>query len=81
MPPITWQKSSYCAQGEACLHVAATAQKSSYCQEGEACVHISATPQTIHLTESADPTQAILSATPTAFGALLRTMKTSANHG
>lgn len=23
--PDTWQKSSYCAQGEACAHVAATA--------------------------------------------------------
>ncbi|NGO45717.1 DUF397 domain-containing protein [Streptomyces sp. YC419] len=51
------------------------------CAQGEACVHISATPQTIHLTESADPTQAILSATPTAFGALLRTLKTSPKRG
>ena len=89
MPPINWQKSSYCAQGEACVHVAATAQKSSYCQEGDACVHvaapaqrssycaqgescvhISAAPTTIHLTESADPAQAVLTATPTAFAPL-----------
>ncbi|MGI5195852.1 DUF397 domain-containing protein [Streptomyces sp. CA-288835] len=81
MPPIAWQKSSYCAQGEACLHVASTWQKSSHCGQGESCVHISATPQTIHLTESADPTQAILSATPTAFSALLHTLKASPNHG
>ncbi|MFH8393205.1 MULTISPECIES: DUF397 domain-containing protein [unclassified Streptomyces] len=24
MPTTTWQKSSYCAQGEACVHVAAS---------------------------------------------------------
>ncbi|MFI1032166.1 DUF397 domain-containing protein [Streptomyces sp. NPDC020951] len=46
-------------------------QKSSYCQEGEACVHISADPAVIHLTESADPAHSVLSATPTAFAALL----------
>ncbi|MER6089359.1 DUF397 domain-containing protein [Streptomyces bluensis] len=57
-----------------------TWQKSSYCAQGESCVHISATPTTIHLTESADPTQAVLSAPPAAFGALLRSVKASANH-
>ncbi|MEV0638702.1 DUF397 domain-containing protein [Streptomyces sp. NPDC050619] len=52
-------------------------QKSSYCQEGDACVHIStkATCTTIHLTESADPTQAVLTAAPAAFGALLDVLK------
>ncbi|MFI9171996.1 DUF397 domain-containing protein [Streptomyces lincolnensis] len=78
MTAYAWQKSSYCAQGESCLHVAATAQKSSYCQEGDACIHISSpapSPTTIHLTESADPAAAILSATPVAFGALLDALK------
>ncbi|MFI1048261.1 DUF397 domain-containing protein [Streptomyces griseoruber] len=76
MTSYAWQKSSYCAQGESCVHVASTAQKSSYCQEGDACVHISTAPHphAIHLTESADPAQAVLSATPTAFAALLRTL-------
>lgn len=48
-------------------------QKSSYCQEGEACVHISVDPgpKTIHLIESADPAQTVLTTTPTAFAALL----------
>ncbi|MDT0571102.1 DUF397 domain-containing protein [Streptomyces sp. DSM 3412] len=50
-------------------------QKSSYCQEGEACVHISADPTTIRLIESADPTRTTLDTTPTAFGALLRSLK------
>jgi len=52
-------------------------QKSSYCQEGDACVHISAstTPTTIHLTESADPAQTVLTTAPAAFGALLETLK------
>ncbi|WAL95946.1 DUF397 domain-containing protein [Streptomyces sp. Je 1-369] len=50
-----------------------TWQKSSYCQEGNSCVHIATSPTgTIHLTESSDPTRAILSTTPTAFAALLR---------
>lgn len=63
MPAYAWQKSSYCGQGESCVHVAAM-QKSSHCQEGEACVHISADPTTIRLIESADPTQAVLDAAP-----------------
>ncbi|WP_156727519.1 DUF397 domain-containing protein [Streptomyces apocyni] len=57
-------------------------QKSSYCQEGDACVHI-ATPHagTIQVTESADPTRSILSTTPHAFTALLRTLKETRPHG
>ncbi|WP_328506772.1 DUF397 domain-containing protein [Streptomyces sp. NBC_00391] len=50
-------------------------QKSSYCSEGEACVHISTGPATIHLTESADPTQATLTTTPASFRALLHVLK------
>ncbi|GHH82152.1 DUF397 domain-containing protein [Streptomyces capitiformicae] len=50
-------------------------EKSSYCQEGDACVHISAVPETIHITETADPTQAVLDASPSAFGALLRALR------
>ncbi|GGZ77830.1 DUF397 domain-containing protein [Streptomyces bluensis] len=47
-------------------------QKSSYCSEGNSCVHVAAAPPgTIHLTESGDPTGAILKATPAAFNALL----------
>lgn len=52
-------------------------QKSSYCSEGASCVHIGpgrATP-TIHITESADPTQAILTTTPSSFRALIHTLK------
>ncbi|MET8854702.1 DUF397 domain-containing protein [Streptomyces sp. NPDC004579] len=71
-----WQKSSYCAQGDACLHIASTWQKSSHCQEGEACLHVGATAaETVHLTESADPAHSILSTTPAAFGALLRVLR------
>lgn len=50
-------------------------EKSSYCQEGDACVHISAAPETIHITETADPTQAVLDANPSAFGALLYVLR------
>ena len=71
MTDYAWQKSSYCAQGESCVHVAADAQKSSYCGQGESCVHISAAHSTIHLTESADPAQTVLTTTPTSFAALL----------
>ncbi|MEU5772491.1 DUF397 domain-containing protein [Streptomyces venezuelae] len=55
MTKLTWHKSSYCGEGDSCIHVAATATG------------------TIHLTESSDPTAAILSTTPAAFAALLRT--------
>ncbi|MGI5376487.1 DUF397 domain-containing protein [Streptomyces sp. CA-251387] len=51
-------------------------QKSSYCGEGESCVHVATTTETIRLTESSDPTGAILKATPAAFEALLTTLKT-----
>lgn len=53
MPTTTWQKSSYCGEGESCVHVATTPEP------------------TIHITESSDPTHAILKATPAAFNALL----------
>ncbi|MFI0964041.1 DUF397 domain-containing protein [Streptomyces sp. NPDC021080] len=58
MPSHDWQKSTYCQEGDACLHVAA-----------------SGTAETVHLTESADPSHSILSATPAAFDALLRALK------
>ncbi|WP_200308728.1 DUF397 domain-containing protein [Streptomyces adelaidensis] len=56
-------------------------QKSSHCQEGDACVHISADPTTIHLTESADPTQAVLNPTPSAFAALLHSLRDRRHSG
>ncbi|MGR8009784.1 DUF397 domain-containing protein [Streptomyces hypolithicus] len=52
-----WQKSSYCAQGDSCVHVAL------------------GTSGAVKLTESSDPTGAILSSTPTAFAALTRSLK------
>ncbi|WP_327273944.1 DUF397 domain-containing protein [Streptomyces sp. NBC_01224] len=48
MSAHTWQRSSYCAQGEACVHTAA------------------ARTGAIELTESGDPTGAILRTTPAA---------------
>ncbi|MFI6008320.1 DUF397 domain-containing protein [Streptomyces sp. NPDC051243] len=55
-----------------------TWHKSSYCQEGEACVHISATiPTAIHLTESADPAQTVLTTTPATFNTLLSALKSA----
>ncbi|MEU6179075.1 DUF397 domain-containing protein [Streptomyces coeruleorubidus] len=52
-------------------------QKSSYCSEGNSCVHVAGTPaaEAVHITESGDPTGAILTATPAAFGALLTALK------
>jgi hypothetical protein len=50
-------------------------QKSSYCSEGASCVHVAAAAEAIHLTESSDPTKAILKTTPTALSALLHTLK------
>lgn len=51
-------------------------QKSTYCGQGDSCVHVAASPTgTVRLTESADPTEAILTAQPAAFAALIRTAK------
>ncbi|MGW0334513.1 DUF397 domain-containing protein [Streptomyces sp. NPDC003011] len=55
-------------------------QKSSYCSEGASCVHVATTAETIHLTESSDPTGAILTATPAAFDALLAVLKGEVPH-
>jgi hypothetical protein len=44
-------------------------QKSSYCSEGASCIHVSRATGTIHITEDSDPTSAILTTTPTTFGA------------
>ncbi|MFB7090743.1 DUF397 domain-containing protein [Streptomyces sp. NPDC056296] len=52
-------------------------QKSSYCAQGDSCLHVSASATGIHLTESSDPTGSILTATPTAFGALLAALKSN----
>ncbi|MFD7620974.1 DUF397 domain-containing protein [Streptomyces sp. NPDC059802] len=59
MSAYVWQKSSYCAQGEACIHVT-TARAGA-----------------VSLTESGDPTGAILRTTPAAWSALVRTIKES----
>jgi hypothetical protein len=56
MPYLTWQKSSYCAQGDSCVHVATAAG-------------------TVHLMESADSGRAILTTAPSAFAALLQSLK------
>ncbi|MFD5265441.1 Scr1 family TA system antitoxin-like transcriptional regulator [Streptomyces sp. NPDC058335] len=41
-----------------------TWQKSSYCGQGESCVHTASSPATIHLTESAEPAQPVVTAAP-----------------
>ncbi|MFD9332010.1 DUF397 domain-containing protein [Streptomyces sp. NPDC060065] len=63
MSTLTWQKSSYCPEGNSCVHVAA------------------GTAGTIHLTESSDPTESILTATPATFRTLLHTLKKDPNRG
>ncbi|KUN94551.1 DUF397 domain-containing protein [Streptomyces caeruleatus] len=57
-----------------------TWQKSSFCGEGDSCVHVATTTETIHLTESSDPTGAILTATPATFEALLTALKQDPHH-
>ncbi|GGT61264.1 DUF397 domain-containing protein [Streptomyces atratus] len=56
-------------------------QKSSYCAQGDSCMHVAARNSTVELTESSDPTGAILRATPAAWAALVRTLKESHTHG
>ncbi|MER8088845.1 DUF397 domain-containing protein [Streptomyces sp. NPDC058316] len=56
-------------------------QRSSYCGQGESCVHVAAGHNTVELTESSDPTGAILHTTPAAWAALVRTLKENRTHG
>ncbi|MFC9950575.1 DUF397 domain-containing protein [Streptomyces prasinus] len=50
-------------------------QKSSHCGEGESCLHVAATARSIHITESADPSGAVLTTTPDDFLSLIQTIK------
>ncbi|GGV96514.1 hypothetical protein GCM10015535_66190 [Streptomyces gelaticus] len=52
-------------------------QKSSYCGQGESCLYVAARNSAVSLTESSDPTGAILRITLTAWAALVRTLKES----
>ncbi|MGW2045051.1 DUF397 domain-containing protein [Streptomyces sp. NPDC001858] len=56
MPTHTWQKSSYCGQGESCVHISAD---------------LGTGPAAIRLIESGDASRSVLTATPAAFAALL----------
>ncbi|MFG2294177.1 DUF397 domain-containing protein [Streptomyces sp. NPDC048603] len=57
MSQHTWQKSSYCAAGDSCIHVRST-------RKG-----------LVQLTESSDPTGAVLTTSPNRFTTLLREIK------
>ncbi|MFI7386101.1 DUF397 domain-containing protein [Streptomyces sp. NPDC049813] len=50
-------------------------QRSSYCPEGNSCIHVSGDATRVRLTESGDPRGTILTTTPTAFAALLDSLK------
>jgi hypothetical protein len=51
-------------------------QKSSRCAQGDSCVHVTRdTGGGIRITESSDPTGAVLSTTPAAWADLVRTLK------
>ncbi|WP_405389521.1 DUF397 domain-containing protein [Streptomyces sp. NBC_01102] len=56
-------------------------QKSSYCAQGEACIHVAAHQGAVHVTESSDPTGAMIHTTPAAWAALVRNVKTTRAHG
>lgn len=56
-------------------------QKSSYCAQGDSCVHVSSGAGAVKLTESSDPSEAILHTTPATWATFLRDLKESTNHG
>ncbi|MFB7134628.1 DUF397 domain-containing protein [Streptomyces sp. NPDC056237] len=56
-------------------------QRSSYCGQGESCLHVAARNSSVELTESGDPTGAILHTTPAAWAALVRAVKENRAHG
>jgi hypothetical protein len=55
-------------------------QKSSHCAQGDSCIHVAARNSTVELTESGDPSGAILHTTPAAWAALVRAVKESHCH-
>lgn len=55
-------------------------QKSSYCGSGDSCLHVAATAARIHLTETSDPTESILTAAPATFRTLLHALKNKEPH-
>ncbi|MFE5089815.1 DUF397 domain-containing protein [Streptomyces sp. NPDC056638] len=55
-------------------------QKSSYCAQGDSCLHVATRDSTVGLTESGDPTGAILQTTPAAWAALVRAVKENRVH-
>ncbi|MFB6711508.1 MULTISPECIES: DUF397 domain-containing protein [unclassified Streptomyces] len=56
-------------------------QKSSYCAQGDSCIHVAGRNSSVELTESGDPTGAILHTTPAAWAALVRAVKENRAHG
>ncbi|MEU9763708.1 DUF397 domain-containing protein [Streptomyces sp. NPDC047987] len=50
-------------------------QRSSYCGQGESCLYVAANNSTVSLTESSDPTGAILRTTPAAWAAFVQNLK------
>ncbi|MFE9728082.1 DUF397 domain-containing protein [Streptomyces sp. NPDC005794] len=56
-------------------------QKSSYCAQGNSCIHIAADQGSVALTESGDPSGAILRTSPHALAALIRTVKETHDRG
>ncbi|MER6446356.1 DUF397 domain-containing protein [Streptomyces venezuelae] len=58
MTHLNWRKSSFCQEGEACVHVAAAAPGAD-----------------VKVAGSADPGEAYLSVSPTAWSAFLRALK------
>lgn len=55
-------------------------QTSSFCGQGESCVHVATRHGAVHLTESSDPSGAIIHTTPSAWAALIRTVKETHDH-
>jgi hypothetical protein len=78
----SWQKSSFSAQGNNCLELAAAPsahwQKSSHCDESNNCLELAtASARTIVVRESDDPA-VVLITTPARLGALLALTRANA---
>ncbi|MBM7436642.1 DUF397 domain-containing protein [Streptomyces sp. HB132] len=56
-------------------------QKSSYCAQGNSCIHVANDQNFVALTESSDPSGAILRTSALAWAALIRAVKETRAHG
>ncbi|WP_327324377.1 DUF397 domain-containing protein [Streptomyces sp. NBC_01210] len=72
---LKWFKSSYSSEQGECVEVAVDWFKSSYSGDQGECVEVATCPAAIHVRDSKDTTRPALTLSPTAWTALIETVR------